>query len=160
MKIEKGFVVSVEYTLKDSQGNVWESSEGDEPWVYLHGFGGIIPGLEPELEGKQSGDEFTVTLEPEQAYGPYDKDLVNQVPKTALAGIENLEVGLRLSAQTDDGQTHSVTVTEITNDSVTVDANHPMAGQPVVVELEVKDIRPATPEELDHGHAHVGGQCH
>ncbi|WP_246128498.1 FKBP-type peptidyl-prolyl cis-trans isomerase [Pleionea sediminis] len=160
MKIEKGFVVSIEYTLKDSQGNVWETSKGDEPWIYLHGFGGIIPGLEPELEGKEQGATFEVALQPEAAYGVYDKDLINKVPREALKDIDNLEVGLRLSAQTEDGQTHSVTVTEITDSTVTVDANHPMAGQPVTVEVEVSEIRPATPEELEHGHAHVNGQCH
>jgi FKBP-type peptidyl-prolyl cis-trans isomerase SlyD len=160
MIIEKGFVVAIDYTLKDEKGNVWETSEGDEPWIYLHGFGGIIPGLEPELTGKQQGDTFSMTLQPEQAYGVYDKDLANKVPRSAFADIDNLEQGLRLSAQTDDGETHSVTVTEITDDTVTVDANHPMAGQKVVVDVIIKEIRPATPEELEHGHAHVDGQCH
>ncbi|MEE4244335.1 MAG: peptidylprolyl isomerase [Kangiellaceae bacterium] len=160
MKIEKGLVVTIDYTLKDEQGNVWETSIGDEPWVYLHGYGGVIPGLEPELVGKTTGDKFSINLMPEQAYGPYEKDLANQVPRSAFAQIDNLEVGLRLSAQTEDGDSHSVTITEITDDTVTIDANHPMAGQVVAVDVEVKAIRPATPDELEHGHAHVGGHCH
>ncbi len=160
MKIEKGMVVTIEYTLKDQQNSIWETSKGDEPWIYLHGFGGIIPGLEPELEGKQVGDQLNVTLAPEQAYGAYEKDLANEVPRSAFAEIENLQEGLRLSAQTNDGETHTVVVTRITEDTVTVDANHPMAGQPVVVEVEITDIRPATAEELQHGHAHVDGHCH
>jgi FKBP-type peptidyl-prolyl cis-trans isomerase SlyD len=160
MKIEQGMVVTIDYTLKDQQGNLWESSTADEPWVYLHGFGGIIPGLEPELEGKQVGDKLQVTLAPEQAYGPYDNELANQVPKSAFSEIDNLHEGMRLSAQTHDGDTHTVVVTQITEDTVTIDANHPLAGQPVLVEVEVKDIRPATPEELEHGHAHIKGVCH
>ncbi len=160
MKIEKGFVVTIEYTLKDPQGNIWESSKGEEPWTYLHGYGGIIPGLEPELIGKQAGDNFSITLPPEAAYGPYEKDLANQVPRSAFSDIDNLEVGLRLSAQTTDGDTHTVTVTEITDDTVTVDANHPMAGQEVTVDVEVLGVRPATPEELAHGHVHADGHCH
>lgn len=160
MKIEKGMVVTIEYTLKDQQDSVWETSKGDEPWVYLHGFGGVIPGLEPELEGKQVGDQFSVTLAPEQAYGPYEKDLANEVPRSAFADIDNLQEGMRLSAQTSDGETHTVVVTRISDETVTVDANHPMAGQPVIVDVEVTDIRPATAEELQHGHAHVDGECH
>ncbi|NVJ59029.1 MAG: peptidylprolyl isomerase [Gammaproteobacteria bacterium] len=160
MKISKNTVVTLEYTLKDQNGEVWETSQGDEPWVYLHGHGGIIPGLEPELIGKQAGDKFSKTLEPEQAYGPYEPDLANSVPRSAFVDIDNLAEGLRLSAQAEDGSTHTVTVTKVTEDTVTVDANHPMAGQSVVVDVEVKDVRPATPEELSHGHAHASGSCH
>jgi FKBP-type peptidyl-prolyl cis-trans isomerase SlyD len=160
MKIEKGMVVTIEYTLKDQQGTVWESSNGDEPWVYLHGFGGIIPGLEPELEGKQVGDQLQVTLSPEQAYGAYEHDLANTIPRSAFSDIENLHEGMRLSAQTNEGETHTVVVTQITEDTVTIDANHPLAGQSVLVDIEVKAIRPATADELNHGHAHVDGHCH
>ncbi|NVJ48966.1 MAG: peptidylprolyl isomerase [Gammaproteobacteria bacterium] len=160
MKIEKGCVVTIEYTLKDSDGNVWESSTGEEPWIYLHGFGGIIPGLEPELVGKQAGATTSVTLAPEQAYGAYEADLANAVPRSAFADIDNLEVGLRLSAQTEDGSTHTVTVTAVDDTTVTVDANHPMAGKEVIVDVTVVAVRPATPDELEHGHPHINGQCH
>ncbi len=160
MHIEKGMVVAIDYTLKDQNGQIWETSKGDEPWVYLHGFGGVIPGLEPELLGKKIGDSFSMTLRPEQAYGPYEPDLANKVPRSAFGDIDNLTVGLKLSAQTDDGSSHTVTVTEVTDDFVTVDANHPMAGQLVEVDVQVLTIRPATPTELEHGHAHQDGHCH
>ncbi|WMS85746.1 FKBP-type peptidyl-prolyl cis-trans isomerase [Pleionea litopenaei] len=160
MRIEKGCVVTIEYTLKDQEGNVWETSQGDEPWIYLHGFGGIIPGLEPELTQKAAGDKLEVTLSADLAYGDYEADLANKVPREAFADIEDLAVGLRLSAQTEDGSTHTVTVTEVTDETVTVDANHPMAGKPVTVAVSVLAVRPATPDELEHGHPHVDGQCH
>ncbi|MCO7224599.1 peptidylprolyl isomerase [Pleionea sp. CnH1-48] len=160
MKIEKGLVVTIEYCLKDEQGKVWESSENSEPWVYLHGFGGIIPGLEPELDGKEAGDQVIVKLQPEQAYGDYEQERINQVPKEMLDGIKNLEVGMRLEATTDTGEPIGVKVIEIKDDYVTIDANHPLAGQTVTVEVTVTEIRPALPDELEHGHPHTHGSCH
>lgn len=153
MAIGTDSVVSIHYTLKDDTGTVLDRSEAGEPLAYLHGHGNLIPGLEQELTGKNSGDELTVTVPPAQGYGEYDQGLVQSVPRRALRGIKDVKVGMRLHAQSAEG-TQAVTVTKILGDMVTLDGNHPLAGKSLHFEVRIEDVRAATEEELSHGHVH------
>jgi FKBP-type peptidyl-prolyl cis-trans isomerase SlyD len=159
MQIEKHTVVSIHYTLRNEAGEVLESSKGAEPLAYIQGVGGIIPGLESALEGKASGESVRIKVPPEQAYGARDDELVQDVPRDRFSGVESIEPGMQFHAQTEGG-VQVVTVTRVEGESVTVDANHPLAGATLDFEVDVLDVRPATPEELDHGHVHGPGGHH
>ena len=160
MKIKTDKVAEIHYTLKDKDGKVMDASNG-QPLAYLHGHGNLIPGLEKELADKAVNDKFTVTVPAAEAYGERNEALVQTgVPKEMFQGVENLEVGMRFEAQSEQGM-HSVEITEITDQGVTVDGNHPLAGQDLTFDIEIVSIRDATPEELEHGHAHgAGGHQH
>jgi FKBP-type peptidyl-prolyl cis-trans isomerase SlyD len=153
MSIAQDQVVSIHYTLRNDAGEVLDSSAKGEPLTYLHGHGNLIPGLERELAGKTTGDKLNVKVAPADAYGEYDKALVQRVPRRALKGVPDVRVGLRLQAQTERGP-RAVTVTQLTGDLVTLDGNHPLAGQNLNFEVEVGAVRPASAEELEHGHVH------
>lgn len=153
MQISQNAVVSIHYTLTDDDGKTIDSSDGGEPLAYLHGNGQLIPGLERELEGKSAGDKLSVKIAPADGYGEYEKDMVQQVPRRALKGVGDLRVGLQLQAQSEHGTT-VVRVTNIVGDMVTLDGNHPLAGQNLNFEVEIAEVREATEEELDHGHVH------
>jgi FKBP-type peptidyl-prolyl cis-trans isomerase SlyD len=158
MQIAQDAVVSIHYTLTDDKGEKLDSSDGT-PLAYLHGNGNLIPGLERELEGKSAGDKLIVKIAAADAYGEYDKALVQRVPRRALKGIGDLRVGMQLHTQSPDG-VRAVTVTQIVGDMVTVDGNHPLAGQNLNFEVEITDVREATEEELSHGHVHGPGGHH
>jgi FKBP-type peptidyl-prolyl cis-trans isomerase SlyD len=156
MPIADNDVVTIHYTLKDDSDEVIDSSAGGEPLAYLHGHGNIVPGLEHELAGKSVGDRLQVRVPADQGYGEYDRALVQKVPRRTLKGIANLRVGQRLQA----GH-QAVTVTHIAGDMVTLDGNHPLAGQNLNFEVEITAVRPATEQELAHGHVHgTGGHHH
>ncbi|WP_223670586.1 FKBP-type peptidyl-prolyl cis-trans isomerase [Kangiella shandongensis] len=158
MKIEKNSVVELDYKLMDLEGNIWESSDEGGPWVYLHGHGEVMPGLENELLGKAIGQKVKVEFGPEEAYGPYEEELKTEVPREAFAEVKNLTEGMRLAAESSDG-VHAVMVREIRDDVVVIDANHPLAGQAVKVEVKVLSVRPGTEDEIAHGHVHQDGTC-
>jgi FKBP-type peptidyl-prolyl cis-trans isomerase SlyD len=153
MPIGTDSVVMIHYTLKDDAGAVLDQSGPGEPLAYLHGHGNIIPGLEKQLTGKNPGDELTVTVPPAEGYGEYSKELVQDVPRRALRGIKDVTTGMRLHAQTAEG-TRTVTVTKMIGDMVTLDGNHPLAGQSLHFEVRIEEVRAATEEELAHGHVH------
>ena len=155
MPIATNDVVTIHYTLKDDADKVIDSSSGGEPLAYLHGHGNIVSGLERELAGKDVGERLTVRVSAAEGYGEYDRALVQKVPRRALKGIANLRVGMRLQA----GH-QAVTVTHIAGDMVTLDGNHPLAGQNLNFDVEITAIRPATEEELAHGHVHGSGGHH
>lgn len=159
MKIAEQKVVSIHYTLTDSAGAVLDSSSGSEPLSYLHGFGNIIPGLESALEGRQAGEKLSVTVDPEQGYGARDEGLVQAVPRSAFKGVAGLAPGMQFQAQGPQGA-RLVVVTQVQQDVVTVDANHPLAGQTLSFEVEIAEVRDATAEELEHGHVHGPGGHH
>jgi FKBP-type peptidyl-prolyl cis-trans isomerase SlyD len=159
MLITKDRVVSIGYTLKDAQNQVLDSSSGDEPLVYLHGYENIIPGLEKALDGKTQGDTFTVTIAAGDAFGERDEKLVVSLPRKNIEGLGAIEEGMVLEADTPDGS-RVVTVTRIEGSTVTVDANHPMAGLDLTFDVTVVAVREASPEELSHGHPHhAHGSC-
>ncbi|WP_018719372.1 FKBP-type peptidyl-prolyl cis-trans isomerase [Arhodomonas aquaeolei] len=153
MQISKDKVVAIDYTLKDNDGEVLDASPEGQPLQYLHGAGNIIPGLESALEGKAAGDDVSVTVEPAEAYGERDDRLQQEVPMEMFQGVDKVEPGMRFQAQTQAG-TQVVTVAAVDGETVTVDANHPLAGQTLNFEVKVSEVREATDEELEHGHIH------
>ncbi len=157
--IQNDSVVNFNYTLTNAAGDVLDKSQG-EPLVYLHGAHNIVPGLENAMFGKHVGDKFQVTVEPEEAYGEYQAEMVQEIPRNMFQGVDDIQVGMQFQAQADEG-VQVVTVKEVTAEHVIVDANHPLAGQALTFDVEVVAIRAATSEELEHGHAHgVGGHNH
>ena len=160
MPIVKDKVVSIDYTLTGEDGKVIDTSQGREPLAYLHGSGNIIPGLENALEGKAEGEQVKVTIPPEQAYGAKDPRLVQQVPRTAFQGVQDIQAGMQFQANTQQGP-RVITVVGIEGDQVTIDANHPLAGATLNFDVTVRGIRDASAEEKTHGHAHgAGGHQH
>lgn len=153
MNIEKNAVVSIEYTLRDNDGIVLDTSEGREPLSYLHGSGNIIPGLESSLENKAAGDSLVVKVAPADAYGEFDESRITKVDRSKFEGVSDLKVGMQFTASGPNGS-YMVTITNIDNDVVTVDGNHPLAGKTLNFDVTVVDVRSATPEELEHGHVH------
>ncbi|MCK9237932.1 MAG: peptidylprolyl isomerase [Thiopseudomonas sp.] len=161
MLIADNTVVAIDYTLRNDEGEVLDSSEGVQPLVYLHGAANIIPGLEQALVGKKVGDALSVTVEPELAYGEYITELVATLGRSMFEGVDELQVGMQFHASAPDGGMQIVTVRDIDGEDVTVDGNHPLAGQRLSFEVEVKDVREASAEEIEHGHAHgEGGHQH
>ncbi|MDQ7011374.1 MAG: peptidylprolyl isomerase [Mariprofundaceae bacterium] len=160
MQIAKHKVVSIDYTLTNDAGDVVDSSAGGEPLVYLHGMHNIIPGLEHALEGKSTGDTLQVTVAPEDGYGERVDAMVQTVPRELFQGVDQLEVGMQFQANTDSG-VQVVTITAVNGDEVTVDGNHPLAGENLNFDVTVVDIRDASHEEIEHGHVHgPGGHQH
>jgi len=160
MQICKHKVVSIQYTLTNDEGEVIDSSVGGDALVYLHGEENIIPGLESALEGKSIGDKFKVSIEAVDAYGEFDPAMVEVVSRDKFDGVDNIEAGMEFETETDDGNdVQFVCITEIDGDNITVDGNHPLAGQHLHFDVEVEAIREATEEELEHGHVHGDGGC-
>jgi FKBP-type peptidyl-prolyl cis-trans isomerase SlyD len=151
MQITRNTVASIDYTLKDDAGQVIDTSEGRQPVTYLHGAGNLIPGLESALEGQSAGDTLAVDVSPNEAYGERDERLVQDVPRAAFAGIENVEPGMRFQATDSSGRNRAVTVTDVGDEKITVDANHPLAGKDLTFEVSVVEVREATAEEIESG---------
>jgi FKBP-type peptidyl-prolyl cis-trans isomerase SlyD len=149
MQITKDKVAQIHYTLKDSEGNIIDSSSGSEPLTYLHGSGNLIAGMEEGLEGKGKGDKVKLKISPEKGYGVRDAALIQKVPRASF-GNQKIDKGMQF--QTNHGSV--VTVTETGLESITVDGNHPLAGKELHFDVEVISIRNATPEEIQHGHVH------
>lgn len=154
MQIRENCVVSIHYTLTNGAGDQLDSSSGQDPFTYLHGSRGIIPGLEKALEGKSPGDEFQVTIPPAEAYGEVNEGLIQSIPREAFAGIEQLEPGMQFQTRDPNGQTLNITVREVAEDNVKIDANHPLAGQALHFDVSITGVREATDEEIAHGHVH------
>lgn len=158
MEIVKNSVVTLKYTVVDPDGNMID--DGSHPLIYLHGgYDGIFPALEEALHGKKVGDQLKVKLQPEDAFGDYDEELVlvediSQFP-------ENIEVGMSFERVTDDGEEDMLyRITDIADGKVVVDGNHPLAGTALVFDITVAEVRKATAEELAHGHVHGPGGHH
>jgi FKBP-type peptidyl-prolyl cis-trans isomerase SlyD len=158
--VEQNSVVSVMYTgtFPDS-GEVFDSNVNQPPLVFLVGHGNIIEGFEQEMLGAAVGDVREFTLTPEKAYGHRDEAAVQPIPRSQFPEGMELEVGRVVGAQSDQGPVQ-FTVVEINDDIVIVDLNHQMAGYTLHFNVEIVEIREATPEELDHGHAHGPGHHH
>lgn len=160
MIVEKDKAVSFHYTLKNAEGEQMETSREKDPMSYLHGANNIIAGLEKAMEGHAVNDEFSVTVEPEDAYGVRNEKNVQRVPLKRLKGIGKVSVGQVLNLQTNNGQVQ-VTVLKVGRFNVDVDGNHPLAGKQLTFDVEIMDIREASEEELEHGHVHgPGGHQH
>ncbi|MCM0150733.1 peptidylprolyl isomerase, partial [Photobacterium galatheae] len=153
MKVAKDTVVSLAYQVKTEDGIVVDQSTTDAPLDYLHGHNNLIIGLEKALEGRAVGDKFEVTVAPEEAYGEHHAEMVQRVPAEVFQGVDEITVGMRFLADTDQGPI-PVEVTEVDGDEVVVDGNHMLAGQTLTFDVEVVATRAATEEEIAHGHIH------
>ena len=160
MLVARDTVVTIHYTLKNDAGEVLDSSAGGEPLAYIHGGGNIIVGLEEALEGKAAGDHIVVAIPAGKAYGEHDDALVQQVPRRVFQSGGDVKTGMRFTAQTEHGP-RQVVVTRVAGDMVTVDGNHPLAGQALNFDVQITEVRAASDEELSHGHVHgPGGHDH
>lgn len=146
-------VVRLQYEVSNRDGEVLDKSAPGDDLTYLHGANSIIPGLEDALTGKQFGDRVQVTVEPESAYGPYQDELVQEMPLSAFPEPDNVEAGMQFNAQGAQGPL-TLLVLKVTDESAVVDGNHPLAGQSLVFDVTVTEVRDATAEEIEHGHAH------
>jgi len=155
MTIAKDKVVSIEYTLTDDQNEVLDSSEGMGPLEYLHGHNNLIPGLEKELEGKKAGDTLKATIAPADAYGEFQDELVVEVDRSQFPDDVEITEGMQFEAGSPEGS-RVVTVTKINDSKVTVDANHPLAGETLHFDVKVVSVREATDDEKANG---LKGSC-
>lgn len=158
MKIAKDTVVSLVYQVRTKDGVIVDEATAVAPLEYLHGAGDLIKGLENALDGRQIGDKFDVEIEANNAYGDYNENLVQNVPRDVFVGVDKLEVGMRFLADTEHGPV-PVEITAIDGDTITIDGNHMLAGQDLKFNVEVVNVREATAEELTHGHVH-GAHSH
>ena len=160
MQISDSKVVTLNYTLKDDDGNLIDQSQ-DGQFVYLHGAQNIIPGLEIALTDKTKGDKVSVRIEPKEGYGEYNESMIQNVDKAMFDVEQELEVGQQFHAETPDGHMVTVTNKEVKDDEITVDGNHPLAGVHLNFDVEIMDVREASAEEVEHGHVHgPGGHQH
>ena len=153
MRIERGKVVTLAFELRNAQGDSLE--DADAQLAYLHGgYGGIFPKVEGALEGKEPGAEVSITLEPEDAFGEYDAELLRVEPRDRFP--DTLEVGMQFEGVPGESEEEALiySVTDITEDAVVVDGNHPLAGERLWFKGVVQEVRAATADEMKHGHAH------
>lgn len=160
MKIARDSVVSIDYTVTDTEGTVLDSSEGQEPMTYIHGRGQIVDGLEHGLEGRIAGESFKVAVPPEQAYGDRDPQRIMRVPVNELPKGMMPQPGMQIFAESPEGETMPLWITEVGDQEVTLDANHPLSGMLLNFAVVVRDVRVASAEELEHGHVHGPGGHH
>lgn len=153
MQAKQDNVVSIEYVLRDTEGEVIDQSAEGQPLAYLHGHGNIVPGLEKAIEGHGEGEQVKATVDPEEGYGPYREELVQTVSREAFQGVDELAPGMSFRAESDAGPM-IVTVKEVEGDEVTVDGNHVLAGQTLDFSVNVTEVRQASETELEHGHVH------
>ena len=153
-KIANDLAVTIHYTLTNNKGEVLDTSVDGEPLTYLHGAGNIIPGLENGLTGKVKGDKANVVVQPQDGYGIRHLELIQDVPRAAFGAGAKLDVGMEFHAQGAGGEVRRVAITAINGDIITVDGNHPLAGEVLNFSVTVEEVRKATEEELNHGHVH------
>lgn len=152
--IGDNLVVTMHYKLTDDDGTMLDNSTDSEPMSYLHGAMNIIPGLEKALVGKIEGDTVQVRVEPEEAYGEVMPGLIQSVDREAFQGVDTIEVGMEFETQGEDGHAQRIVVKEVEENTVIIDANHPLAGVALNFDVEIIGVREAAEEELSHGHAH------
>ena len=157
MQIADNHVVTLHYTVKTKDGDIIDESESSEPLAFIQGSNYMIVGLEDALYGKQKGDKFDLTIEPEQAYGHRQDQLVQEVPADMFTDME-VEVGMSFRANTEQGE-QSVIIIDKDDETVTVDGNHPLSGMTLLFDVSIEDVREATKDELAHGHVHGAGGC-
>ena len=153
MRVAKGKVVAISYTLR-TNGVIRYITPADKPMEYLHGAGNIIPGLEKALEGKMGGDQFCISVPPEEGYGERDETLQQKVTAEIFKGVKQIEAGMQFQAQGEDKKHfETVTIVEVDEEeqTVTLDTNHPLAGQTLEFDVTVNDVRDATESELERG---------
>ena len=151
MKIEKNKVVTMDFAIVDSDGTVIDTSIGKEPFAFIFGIGAVIPGLEQALNGLNTGDSLTVTIQPAQAYGTHNKNLIEKIDRSDLGDIGELTVGAQYQVPLEDG-IQFITILKIEGDIITVDGNHPLAGKTLTYDVKIIDVRDATAKEISQGY--------
>ena len=160
MQVANNTVVSFHYKLEEVGGEYTEDSTGGDPMLYLHGYRGVLPGLEDAMKGKVAGDKFSIQLAPKDAYGLRNENSIQRVPIKHLIDRKKPKVGEVVVVNTQKGKVNA-TVIKVGRHNVDIDANHPLAGKELKFEVEVIDVREATMEEVSHRHAHgPGGHQH
>ncbi|MBI1380037.1 MAG: peptidylprolyl isomerase [Planctomycetaceae bacterium] len=159
--VQSGVVVGIYYTLRDAQGNEIDSNKkGGKPLAFLVGAGNILPGLEKALIGKSKGDVVKAEVPPAEGYGEPKDELLEAVPRSAFPPDIDLKPGMQFQGNTQDGRAFPVKVAKVEGDQVTIDKNHPLAGQTLFFEVTISGVRAATAEETQHGHPHGPGGHH
>ncbi|MGL4998881.1 FKBP-type peptidyl-prolyl cis-trans isomerase [Cetobacterium sp.] len=158
MKIEEGKVVTLEFKVynKDN-GDLLEDTQDVGPFFYIQGFGNFVPAIEEALEGQEKGYTTTIELTPEEGYGDYDEELIIEMDRSEFTEFEDIYEGLDFIADMDDDSEQSFVITNIEDDVITADGNHPFSGKNLKFDVVVSDVREATEEEIEHGHAHFHG---
>ncbi len=159
MIIDKDTVVQFSYKLTDTNQQQLEESDEKTPMAYLHGHDNLLSGLEKAMTGKKAGDKFSVTLQPEDAYGEVKENNEQRIPTKHLQGAKNWKKGMIGVVHTEQGR-RQVTVVKVGKFMITVDFNHPFAGKVLTFDVDIVDVRAATGEEVAHGHAHGAGGHH
>lgn len=159
MKITDNSVVSIHYKLTNDNGTILDQSPEDNPLIYLHGKGNIVVGLEKTLTNKSIGDTFEVTVSPEEGYGIREEHMLETIDRSMFEGLDDISIGKQFHAEGNTGPV-TVTVTKIEGDNITIDGNHPLAGENLNFAIDVVAIREATADELAHGHIHGPGCQH
>lgn len=157
--VAEGMVVTLDFTLTLSDGEVADSTEGEMPLRFIAGQGQLLPGLEDAMLGMVVNEEREITLRPEDAYGEWDEEALEEIDRSELPEDVELEEGMPLEVTDTEGETYEASVYEVRANSVVLDYNHPLAGETLNFHVKVIDVRPATPSELKHGHVH-GGDGH
>lgn len=160
MQIAKHKVVSIDYTLMNDAGELLDTSEGAEPLTYLHGEGNLLPGLERALEGKTLGDHLQISLPPAEGYGERIDELRQVVSRDNFSGISDLAIGMEFRLPADEDRFLVVSVVELDEETVTIDGNHQLAGVTLNFDVTIREVRDATDQEIEHGHAHGAGDQH
>ena len=161
MSIQPNQVVTIHFQVKDTEGNVVDATTEDQPYAFISGRGQILPRLEEAISEMLIGSKKTIELEADDAYGQYQQEAVQTVKRGDFPPDTELEVGMGFVANMGDGKQLPFVISQIEGDDITIDFNHPLAGKKLIFEVELVDVRDATPEELAHGHAHgVGGHTH
>jgi FKBP-type peptidyl-prolyl cis-trans isomerase SlyD len=158
MNISQNKMVKIHYTLTDTDGKELDSSRNGDPIEYLHGNGNLISGLESELEGKTEGDKVHAVIQPKDAYGEYDEKLLIEVPRSQFDSDAKIEVGQQFQANA-TGDAMIVTVKKVTDDKITIDGNHELAGKTLCFDVDVIGVRDATEEEIAHANEGCGCGC-
>ncbi len=156
MIVEKEKAVSINYVLTNDNNEILDSTQGQPPMVYLHGADNILPGLENALEGKSLKSRIQTIIPAEEGYGKNNPELVQTVPLSTFPNSEKIEAGTQFQLETSYGP-RTATIAKIENDEVTIDMNHPLAGQNLHFDVEIADIRQATVDEIEKGHIHAEG---
>ena len=153
MIIKDSCVVSLHYSLTSDDGQQLDASHESEPLIYLHGTKSLLPGLEKDIEGRRAGDEFSVTVQPNEGYGLTNPEQIHKVPMEAFSETKDLTVGMQFELESEEGHGEQFTVIAIDGDEVTVDENHPFAGKVLHFKVSIETVRAATDDEIDAGYA-------
>lgn len=159
MKVSKNHVVLFDYEVRNSRSELLDSStQGGSPMAYIHGAASIIPGLEKAFEDRNAGEQFDITIPPVEAYGLRDERRIGQVDRSIFPQGAEVKPGMRFQATSAHG-TDNVVVVSVEGDTITVDANHPLAGETLTFNVTIREVRPASAEEIAHGHVHHAHEC-